>query len=88
VSEEAAWARINVASAARDALGLMEDELKAEQYRIDMQAYAALDTGRLTSEVALGYFASKWAMYTLQKKLLQKAKQGESAVLRIPQTLG
>jgi hypothetical protein len=81
------WARINVASAARDALSLMEEELREEQYRIDMAAYAALDGGKLTPEAALSYFASKKALYTLHRRLLQKATQGTSAGNRINHAL-
>jgi len=81
------WARINVSGAARDALTLIEDELRDEQYRIDMQAYSALDGGKLTPEAALSYFASKRALYVLHRKLLQKAKQGESAAHRVSKAL-
>jgi hypothetical protein len=87
VTEITDWARINVSSAARDALQLMEDELKDEQYRIDMLAYRALDGGKLTGEAALGYFASKRAIYMLHNKLLQKAKQGESSAHRLSRSL-
>jgi hypothetical protein len=81
------WARINVASGARDALAVIEEELQSEQYRIDMLAYSLLDQGKLTPEAALSHFASKKALYTLHRRLLQKSKQGNSAAGRINKAL-
>jgi hypothetical protein len=81
------WTRINVGAAARDALALIEEELKDEQYHIDLKAYTALDGGKLTPEAALSYFASKRALYTLHRKLLQKTKQGTGAATRVKEAL-
>lgn len=77
------WARINIGAAARDALTLIGEELAAEQYRIDQRAYAALRTGTLTAEAAVSHFASKWALYTLQERLLQRARAGEGSARRV-----
>ena len=76
-----------LSAAAQDALVLIEHELTTEQRRIDMLAYSALDGGKLTAEAALSYFASKRALYVLHRKLLQKAKQGESAAHRVNKAL-
>jgi hypothetical protein len=81
------WARINVGAAARDALTLVEEELRSEQYRIDMRAYGDLDSGKLTPEAALSYFASKRALYILHRRLMQKAQQGTGAATRIKKAL-
>ena len=82
------WVRMNVASAARDALTLIGEELASEQYKTDMLAYTALDGGRLTAEQALAFWYKKQALYTLQRRLMQKALQGVSAAKRIGETDG
>jgi hypothetical protein len=52
-----------------------------------MLAYSLLDQGKLTPEAALSHFASKKALYTLHRRLLQKSKQGNSAAGRINKAL-
>lgn len=77
------WARLNVSAAARDALALIGDELAQEQYRTDMLAYQQIDGGTLTPERALALFYRKSALYTLQRRLMQKERQGVSSAQRL-----
>lgn len=77
------WQRISVGGAAREALALVEKDLKDEQYTTDMKAYALINAGRLTAEQALAFFHAKHAIYTLLVRLNQQAKMGTSAAQRL-----
>lgn len=80
------WAAMNVGAAARDALALIGEELAAEQYKTDQLAFARLNAGHLTSDEAIGFWHKKNALYTLQVRLTQKARQGVSAAKHIAES--
>lgn len=82
-SELRDWQRVSVGAAARDAIALIEEDLKAEQYRVDMAAYQAIRASSLSPEQALSFFHQKLAMYQLLLRLQQQAKQGTTAAQRI-----
>lgn len=83
MSEIGDWARLNVSAAARDALSLIGETLREDQYRTDMLAYQQIDGGRLTPEMALAFWHRKNALYTLQRRLMQKERQGVSSAQRL-----
>lgn len=82
-AEIANWQRMSVGASARDALSLIEDDLRQAQYQADQKAYAAIMKGGFTAELAFSLFHEKYATYSLQKKLMQQAKQGESAATNL-----
>lgn len=82
------WQSLSVSAAARDALALIEADLRGEQDATDKVAFTAISSGTLTAERALALFYKKHALFTLHTRLTQQLKQGKRAGQRLEESNG